>query len=108
MVKQKEKQQIVELVNKPTPLRVIKARSDERRQNQKDFQGSDKREDVRRMADLERKDQELEMLKLENSRLQGRNKALLVSRPDMVLYYAALLLSVNVIFGWMAYFAISI
>lgn len=103
-----KKQEKLALKMDRAPLRAVSDRSDERRELQKPFNGVNKREELRRQADIHRKEQELNLLKQENDRLNGRNMDLLISRPEMVLYYASLFLSVNVIFGWMAYLALFI
>ncbi|MFT7433296.1 MAG: hypothetical protein ACI9TY_000926 [Alphaproteobacteria bacterium] len=105
---QLKKQEKLALKTNQTPLRMIKERAEECRDEQAPYYGANQRESIRRQSDLERQAQELGQLKQENDRLQGRNKDLLVSRPEMVLYYAALFLSINVIFGWMTYLALYI
>jgi hypothetical protein len=89
-------------------LRLVAKRSQERRQN---LEGGanlllDQRIVTRRQEDTGKKRQELELLRQENERLQERQFKLIVSKPELMLYYTALILSVNVIFGWMTYLAL--
>lgn len=106
MVNKKEDDKVVRLYESRESFRIVRERAEERRQSKDDFNGSEKRKEQRRRADHASREQNLEMLRRENERLQMRNRDLSVSRPELVLYYVSLLLSVNVIFGWMAYLAL--
>lgn len=93
---------------KEAKVRLVVDRGEDRRQNTDESENRifDQRISTRRKDDLEKQREEYELLKQENERLQERQRRLIISKPELVLYYAALILSVNVIFGWMAYLAV--
>lgn len=104
--KQKNKLQSKPL-SKSAKLRLVVERGEDRRQEDNEPL-MDQRISVRRQEDVDKNKQELELLRQENERLLERQRKLIVSKPELILFYAALLLGVNVIFGWMAYLALFI
>lgn len=102
MQNQKEKE--LNLVKK-SPLRLVVARGTERRLKDKAFEGDDKRKEVRRFND------QMQMLEnltfseqIEHQKEIESQTPAFIGRIEGVLYYVALVLSVNIIFGWIAYF----
>ncbi|MAF31060.1 MAG: hypothetical protein CMF60_02520 [Magnetococcales bacterium] len=103
MVKLKE-QNIVDFDQQSNKVRLVKERGDDRRQQQQPIDvNDDQRVALRRQHDIQKQSNELELLRQENERLQERQRKLMVSKPELLLYYGALFLSVNIIFGWMAF-----
>lgn len=89
-------------------LRLVTKRNKDRREADEGNKEHllDQRTITRRQEDSDKSRQELNILRQENERLQERQYKLIISKPELVLYYSALILSVNVIFGWMAYLAL--